>query len=61
MVHSQIDLHVFFTLTDGDLMLIGIHDEQDRGKILDFLSDFRTPDKKQNKARDQFLQPPPRH
>lgn len=39
---------VFFTLTDDELMEIGVDNETDRRKILDFINDFNTP-KKLNK------------
>lgn len=34
---------IFFTLTNGDLELIGIEDEMDRKKILDFINSIKTP------------------
>jgi hypothetical protein len=37
---------VFFTLDEKDLKSIGIDDEEDRKKILDFIKDFKTPEQK---------------
>jgi hypothetical protein len=34
---------IFFTLTNADLELIGIEDENDRKKILDFIGSVKTP------------------
>lgn len=36
---------VFSTLNDEDLKTIGVADEQDRGKILNFLEDIKSPEK----------------
>lgn len=36
----QIDLEVFFTLTDIDLLAIGVDEVNQRDKVLDFIQDF---------------------
>jgi len=38
-------LTAFFTLNDNDLKAIGIKQEADRKKMLEFINDFSTPEK----------------
>jgi hypothetical protein len=41
---EEIDtMAIFFTITKDDLQLIGVDDENDRNKIIDFIASFHTP------------------
>jgi hypothetical protein len=52
----QIDLTVFFTLNESDLKTIGVKNEKYRMSILEFISDFSTPEKSK-KTTSKKLQP----
>ena len=45
IIFFQINLPEFFTLSEQDLISIGVEDEKERKKILDFITDFSTPKK----------------
>lgn len=46
LIHDlQINLTAFFTLTNNDLITIGINESADRKKILELINDFSTPKK----------------
>jgi len=52
---EEIDLTVFFTLSDDDLKEIGIDDDTNRKKIIDFINDFSTPQKPKKIPRKNIL------
>jgi len=51
----QINLAAFFTLSDEDLITIGVNDISDRKKILEFINDFKTPEKPKKLQPKNFL------
>lgn len=51
----QIDLTAFFTLSDEDLITIGVNDISHRIMILDFINDFKTPEKPKKLQPKKFL------
>ncbi|CAG9805574.1 unnamed protein product [Chironomus riparius] len=52
---EEINLAAFFTLSDEDLIIIGVNDISDRTKILDFINDFKTPEKPKKLQPKNFL------
>lgn len=51
----QINLATFFTLSDEDLITIGVNDVLDRKKILKFINDLKTPEKPKKFQPKNFL------
>lgn len=50
--HEEINtMMIFFTLKNADLELIGVDNQDDRKKILEFITSFKTPTKPSNAVR----------